>query len=82
MGVFCSEYRYRFSNDLYVHTVVDSAYFEDINNLSQKIFGFGFGFGLQTNGGVLRLTYANGKIEDNPFDFSKSKLHDSFNSNF
>ena len=82
MGVFCSEYRYRFSNDLYVHTVVDSAYFEDINNLSQKIFGFGFGFGLQTNGGVLRLTYANGKIEDNPFDFSKSKLHVSFNSNF
>ena len=82
MGVFCSEYRYRFSNDLYVHTVVDSAYYEDINNSSKKIFGFGFGFGLQTNGGVLRLTYANGKIEDNPFDFSKSKLHVSFNSNF
>ena len=82
MGVFCSEYRYRFSNDLYVHTVVDSAYYEDINNSSKKIFGFGFGFGSQTNGGVLRLTYANGKIEDNPFDFSKSKLHVSFNSNF
>ena len=36
MGVFCSEYRYRFSNDLYVHTVVDSAYYEDINNSSKK----------------------------------------------
>ena len=82
MGVLCSEYRYRFSNDLFAHTVVDSAYFEDINDSSQKIFGFGFGFGLQTNGGLLRLTYANGKTKDNPFDFSKSKLHVSFNSNF
>ena len=82
MGVICSEYRYRFSNDLFVHTVVDSAYFEDINDSSQKIFGFGFGFGLQTNGGLLRLTYANGKIKDDPFDFSKSKLHVSFTSNF
>ena len=35
MGVLCSEYRYRFSND-YLHTVVDSAYFEDINDSSQK----------------------------------------------
>ena len=40
MGVLCSEYRYRFSNDLFAHTVVDSAYFEDINDSSQKIFGF------------------------------------------
>ena len=82
MGVLCSEYRYRFSNDLFAHTVIDSAYFEDINDSSQKIFGFGFGFGLQTNGGLLRLTYANGKTKDNPFDFSKSKLHVSFTSNF
>ena len=82
MGVLCSEYRYRFSDDLFIHSVVDSAYYEDINNSSQKIFGFGFGFGLKTNGGLLRLTYANGKIEDNPFDFSKSKLHVSFNNSF
>ena len=82
MGVVCSEFRYRFSDDLFVHTVVDSAYFEDINDSSQKIFGFGFGFGLQTNGGLLRLTYANGKTKDDPFDFSKSKLHVSFTSNF
>lgn len=82
MGVVCSEFRYRFSNDLFVHTVIDSAYFEDINDSSQKIFGFGFGFGLQTNGGLLRLTYANGKTKDDPFDFSKSKLHVSFTSSF
>jgi len=82
IGVLCSEYRYRFSNDLFIHSVIDSAYYEDINNLSQKIFGFGFGFGLKTNGGLLRLTYANGKIENNQFDFSKSKLHISFNNSF
>ena len=49
---------------------------------AKKYLDFGFGFGLQTNGGLLRLTYANGKTKDNPFDFSKSKLHVSFNSNF
>ena len=82
IGVLCSEYRYRFNNDLFIHSVIDAAYYEDINDIKEKIFGFGFGFGLKTNGGLFRLTYANGKSQNNSFDFSKSKLHISFANNF
>ena len=82
MAVLCSEFRYRFSNNLFIHSVIDSAYFEDFSRVDQQIFGFGFGFGLQTNGGLMRLTYANGKIKNNPFNISNSKLHVSFTSNF
>jgi len=82
MAVLCSEFRYRFSNDLFIHSVIDSGYFEDLSKSDHQIFGFGFGFGLQTNGGVMRLTYANGKIKNDPFNFSNSKLHISFTSNF
>ena len=82
IGVLCSEYRYRFTKDLFIHSVIDAAYYEDINDIKEKIFGFGFGFGLKTNGGLFRLTYANGKSQNNSFDFSKSKLHISFANNF
>ena len=82
MAVLCSEFRYRFSNNLFIHSVIDSGYFEDFSRVDQQIFGFGFGFGLQTNGGLMRLTYANGKIKNNPFNISNSKLHVSFTSNF
>lgn len=82
LGVLCSEYRYRFSPGLFVHSVIDAGYFQDANNTDYQIFGFGFGFGLRSNGGLLRLTYANGKTKNIPFDLSESKVHLSFTSTF
>ena len=82
LGLVCSEYRYRLSPDLFVHSVMDTGYFQDTSNADYQIFGFGFGFGLRTSGGLLRLTYANGKIENTPFDLSQSKVHLSFASIF
>lgn len=82
LGVLCSEYRYRFSPGLFIHSVIDAGYFQDSDNINYQIYGFGFGFGLKTNGGVLRLTYANGKTKNIPFDLSESKLHLSFTSTF
>ncbi len=82
LGVFCSEYRYRLSPALFVHSVIDTGYFQDSNDVDYQIFGFGFGVGLQSNGGLLRLTYANGKTKNIPFDISQSKLHMSFTSTF
>jgi hemolysin activation/secretion protein len=82
LGVLCSEYRYRLSPGLFVHSVMDAGYFQDINSTNYQIFGFGFGFGLRSNGGLLRLTYANGKNENTSFDFSQSKVHLSFTSTF
>ena len=56
--------------------------FQDADNTDYQIFGFGFGFGLRSNGGLLRLTYANGKTKNIPFDLSESKVHLSFTSTF
>ena len=82
LGLLCSEYRYRLSPGLFVHSVMDTGYFQDADNRDYQIFGFGFGFGLRSNGGLLRLTYANGKTKNIPFDLSESKLHLSFTANF
>ena len=82
LAVLCTEYRYRLGPGLFVHSVMDAGYFQNAQNQDTKVFGFGLGFGLQTNGGVLRLTYANGKTEQLPFDLSNSKVHLSFTSTF
>ena len=81
-GVLCSEYRYRLGSGLFVHSVMDVGFFQNAQNQDQQIFGFGLGFGLRTSGGVLRLTYANGKTKQRPFDLSNSKVHLSFTSTF
>lgn len=80
--MLCSEYRYMISPTLYVHSVFDSAYLEDISSESNRIYGIGFGFGVKTGGGLLRFTYANGKLNNQSFDLSKSKVHLSLVSNF
>ena len=82
LAVLCSEYRYRLSSGLFVHSVIDAGYFQDSQNDEFRLYGFGLGFGLQTNGGLLRLTYANGKTQYTPFDLSNSKVHLSFTSTF
>tara|TARA_B100001564_G_scaffold359995_1_gene384595 strand:+ start:160972 stop:162672 length:1701 start_codon:yes stop_codon:yes gene_type:complete len=78
----CSEYRYMISQTLYVHSVFDSAYLEDISSESNRIYGIGFGFGVKTASGLLKFTYANGKLSKQSFDLSKSKVHLSLVSNF
>ncbi|MFK7834468.1 MAG: POTRA domain-containing protein [Winogradskyella sp.] len=82
-GVINTEYRYRLSSGIYVHSVFDAAYFE--NNLTsskEKLFGFGFGLGLLTNAGLFQLNYSGGKTEDRPFKFSDSKVHVSLTATF
>ncbi len=82
-GVVNTEYRYRASNNLYIHSVIDAAYFENsLSNIKRKLFGFGFGFGILTNSGLFRLNYANGKTENGPFKFSESKVHLSLTTQF
>lgn len=78
-----TEYRYRLSNNLYIHSVVDAAYFENKNlQFKGKLYGFGFGFGIQTNAGLFKLNYSSGKTENQKFKFSDSKIHISLTTNF
>jgi outer membrane protein assembly factor BamA len=43
---------------------------------------FGFGFGLNANGTTLQIIIANGVLDQNPVDFSNTKIHLGFKSVF
>jgi outer membrane protein assembly factor BamA len=82
-GVINTEYRYRLSNSIYVHSVLDAAYYENkITDNKEKLFGFGFGLGLLTNAGLFRLNYSSGKTENRQFKLSDSKVHLSLTATF
>jgi outer membrane protein assembly factor BamA len=82
-GVINTEYRYKLSSNLFVHTVFDAAYSENkITDNTNKLFGFGFGFGLLTNAGLFRLNYSSAKTEGQPFRLSDSKVHISLTTSF
>jgi len=81
--VLNTEYRYRLNPTLYVHSVIDAAYFE--NNLTDqkgKLYGFGLGFGMLTKAGLFKLNYSSGKSENERFRFSNSKIHISLTATF
>ena len=82
-GAVNTEYRYRLNNSLYVHSVIDAAYFENqLTDRKEKLFGFGFGLGLLTNSGLFRLNYSSGKTENQQFKLSDSKVHISLTATF
>ncbi len=82
-SVIATEYRFKLNKGLYVHSVLDVAYYENnIINLKQKLFGFGFGFGLLTKAGLFKFVYSNGKSENQTFKLSDSKIHLSLTSSF
>jgi outer membrane protein assembly factor BamA len=82
-SVLNSEYRYQFNQDLYFHSIIDFAYFENqIIALKQKIYSFGIGIGLQTTPGIIKFSIANGNAENQDFNFSNTKIHISISSKF
>ncbi len=82
-GVANTEYRYQLNPRIYIHSIIDLAYFEDdITDIKEKLFGFGFGFGLITKAGLLRFNYANGRRDNQNFRLSDSKIHLSLNARF
>ncbi len=71
-----TEYRYVLNQSLYLHSVIDAGYFENrIDNQRLTLFSFGAGAGIRTKAGVLRIIFANGKNENENFDFNDTKLH-------
>ena len=66
VGVICTEYRYLVAPSLFLHSVIDAGYMQDLQLNEETLFGFGFGFGLRTNAGLLRFNYANGKTKNSP----------------
>lgn len=82
-GVLNTEYRYKLNNSIYVHSVIDAAYFENqVSGQKGKLFGFGFGFGLLTKAGLFRFNYTSAKTENQKFRLSDSKIHISLTTRF
>lgn len=82
-SLFLSEYRYRFSSNFYMHSIVDYGYFKDgTTNLSSKPLGIGMGFGLLSNSGMFNFVYANGIDNKQIIKLSNSIIHISFKSSF
>ncbi len=71
-----TEYRYVLNSSIYVHSIIDLAYFEnEITNQKEKLISFGVGAGLRTKAGIFKINLANGKTENQVFRFSNTKLH-------
>ena len=82
-SVLNSEYRYQFNQDMYVHSIIDFAYFENqIIVLKQKLYSFGVGIGLQTGTSIIKFSIANGNAENQNFSFSNTKIHIGISSKF
>ena len=82
-SVLNSEYRYQFNQDMYVHSIIDFAYFENqIIALKQKLYSFGVGIGLQTGTSIIKFSIANGNAENQNFSFSNTKIHIGISSKF
>lgn len=71
-----TEYRYVLNSSIYVHSIIDLAYFEnEAINQKEKLVSFGIGAGLRTKAGIFKINLANGKTENQSFQFSNTKLH-------
>ncbi len=81
--VINSEYRYQFSQALYVNSLLDFGYFEnEVFDQQEELYSFGFGLGLNTRSGILKLNIANGFAKNQNLDFGQTKVHLLFVTNF
>ena len=78
-----TEYRYVLSPSIYMHSIIDYAYFQDkTTNLKGNLLGLGFGFGILTKNGLLNLVYANGSTKDQAIKLSSSIVQISLKATF
>lgn len=82
-GIINTEYRLQLNSTIYIHSIIDAATFENkITDTKEKLYAYGFGFGILSNAGLLKLNFANGKINNQKFKFSNSQVHLSLTANF
>ena len=83
MFLINSEFRFKLNNDIYINSIIDSAYYENIiENNSINIYGVGFGLNINTKSGIFRINYANGIRKGQDIDLKLSKIHLSFSNIF
>ncbi len=70
------EYRYHLDKNSFLRMFYDWSYLENkLTNIGVNASGVGAGMQVQTNAGMLQLSYALGKIDNNLFSFQNGKIH-------
>ncbi|MGV9004246.1 hypothetical protein [Flavobacterium sp.] len=83
LSSFQTEYRYRLASNLYIHSIIDYAYYEDKSiSSTNTLYGAGFGFGIITKNGLINIIYANGSTKEQSIKLSNSIIHLSLKTNF
>ena len=82
-SILNTEYRYQFNDGVYIHSIIDVAYFQNETlSLNENLYSFGIGLGLSTKAGLFKFNIANGNTENQNFNFSNTKIHISLSSKF
>jgi hypothetical protein len=83
MTAILTEYRYILSPDLYLHSILDYAYYQDgSSDLNDTLLGIGLGIGLNTKNGLLKLAIANGSAKKQEIKFNNTILQIAYNVKF
>lgn len=83
MTAFITEYRYIVSPDLYLHSILDYAYYQDDSSKTKEnLTGLGIGLGIQTKNGLLKLGIVNGSTKGQEIKFYNNVVNISYNVKF
>lgn len=83
MSNLLTEYRLYLDAKSYVHSIFDYGYAKDDTTQSTNQFkSIGLGLGIKTKNGIMRILYANGSTNNQPFNISNSIVHIGFKSSF
>ncbi|MFV8270586.1 hypothetical protein ACNQGP_11725 [Flavobacterium sp. GT2N3] len=78
-----TEYRYILTSDLYIHSILDYAYYQDKStDIKDTLLGIGLGMGLQTKNGLLKLAVANGSSRKQETKFNNTIIQIAYNVKF
>lgn len=77
-AVVTAEYRYLIGRNSHLFSFFDKGWSRnDAGNLKlpQSYWGAGLGLALETKGGIINISFASGKRNDQPFNIRQSKIH-------
>ncbi|WKK66784.1 POTRA domain-containing protein [Lutimonas zeaxanthinifaciens] len=74
--IFNLEYRFKPNAGSYFYSITDFSYSENkLADLNTNVISLGFGYAFQTKSGLLNLSYALGKFDNEPIRLDNSKIH-------
>lgn len=87
VNLLLTEYRYRTSQNLYIHSTLDSGLYQDQTSQTNPkkintLFSAGIGLGLLTKNGLLKITIANGSTNKTEIKLNNSMLNINYNVKF